>query len=808
MAVEDRPSLIILRSHIGYPSPHLTDTAKAHGDPFAEEEIRLTKEILGLPPDESFWVPDEVLELYRACIPRGRAFRADWAGAVRRLGRRPGPMGGRARPATACPGGRPSCPPSPRRTGPWPPARPSRPASTPPASDPRPHARQRRPDRQHRHGHGRRHRPVGRRARRQPIHYGIREHGMGGIMNGMAAHGGCCRSAAPSSSSATTCAARCGSPPCPRPTSSTRGPTTPSGWRGRAHPPAGRAAGRRAGHARAPGDPPGRRQRDRPGLADRRRRRRAHRPDPHPPGPPGAGRDGRPGRARGGPGRPTCSASRRAAQPGWSSSAPAARSRSAWPPPTCWPPNGVAARVVSFPSWDLFAAPARRATGTRCCPGGVPAWRSRRPAPSAGTATPTPSVGIDHFGASAPGDGGHRGVRLHPRARGHRGRRVGGRAVSRGDRILPHGGDPDERTPMTRLHDLYDAAGPEPVARQPAPGLARGRDAGRPGRPGHPGGHLQPDHLRQGHRGPGHLRRAVPVPDRRPTSVEDAYWDLVIDDIDDALAILRPVYDASRRRRRLRLGGGGAGPGPRHRGHHRRGPRPPRAHRPAQPAGQDPGHRRRRPGHPADDRRGPQHQRHPDLQPRPLRRGHRGLPVGPRGPGRLRRGRPVQVWPAWPRSSSAGSTPRSTAGSRPRPGRRRTASDLLALRGQAAVAQARLAYHLFAERFSGPRWEALAAKGARVQRPLWASTSTKNPAYPDLAYVDTLIGPDTVNTMPDATVADFLDHGTVARTVDTGRRTRPAGSSTAWPRPASTWPTWPPCSRSRGWPPSPSPSTS
>jgi transaldolase len=93
---------------------------------------------------------------------------------------------------------------------------------------------------------------------------------------------------------------------------------------------------------------------------------------------------------------------------------------------------------------------------------------------------------------------------------------------------------------------------------------------------------------------------------------------------------------------------------------------------------------------------------------------------------------------------------------------------LLGLRGQAAIAQARLAYKQFAERFSGPRWEALAALGARVQRPLWASTSTKNPAYPDLAYVDTLIGPHTVNTMPDGTVADFLDHGRVARTVDTG----------------------------------------
>jgi transaldolase len=92
----------------------------------------------------------------------------------------------------------------------------------------------------------------------------------------------------------------------------------------------------------------------------------------------------------------------------------------------------------------------------------------------------------------------------------------------------------------------------------------------------------------------------------------------------------------------------------------------------------------------------------------------------------------------------------------------------LSLRGKAAVAQAKMAYQLFLERFSGPRWDALKAKGAHPQRPLWASTSTKNPAYPDLLYVDTLIGPDTVNTMPDATVAAFSDHGTVARTVDQG----------------------------------------
>jgi transketolase len=78
MAVEDRPSLIVLRSHIGWPSPHLTDSAKAHGDPFPPEEIRATKELLGLPPDETFWVPPAVLDLYRQCGQRGAALRAEW----------------------------------------------------------------------------------------------------------------------------------------------------------------------------------------------------------------------------------------------------------------------------------------------------------------------------------------------------------------------------------------------------------------------------------------------------------------------------------------------------------------------------------------------------------------------------------------------------------------------------------------------------------------------------------------------------------------------------------------------------------
>jgi len=94
--------------------------------------------------------------------------------------------------------------------------------------------------------------------------------------------------------------------------------------------------------------------------------------------------------------------------------------------------------------------------------------------------------------------------------------------------------------------------------------------------------------------------------------------------------------------------------------------------------------------------------------------------------------------------------------------------EALELRGKAALAQAKLAYRAFGQTFSGPRWEALAAKGARVQRPLWASTSTKNPDYPDTLYVDQLIGPDTVNTLPVATLEAFEDHGSLAATAGDG----------------------------------------
>jgi transaldolase len=86
--------------------------------------------------------------------------------------------------------------------------------------------------------------------------------------------------------------------------------------------------------------------------------------------------------------------------------------------------------------------------------------------------------------------------------------------------------------------------------------------------------------------------------------------------------------------------------------------------------------------------------------------------------------------------------------------------------GRAAIANAKLAYRRFQEVFGTERFARLHARGARVQRPLWASTSTKNPEYRDVIYVEELIGPDTVNTMPLATVEAFADHGVARRTVD------------------------------------------
>jgi transaldolase/glucose-6-phosphate isomerase len=95
-------------------------------------------------------------------------------------------------------------------------------------------------------------------------------------------------------------------------------------------------------------------------------------------------------------------------------------------------------------------------------------------------------------------------------------------------------------------------------------------------------------------------------------------------------------------------------------------------------------------------------------------------------------------------------------------------AQLQSLTGKAAVANAKIAYEKYKQIFSGPRWDALAAKGARVQRCLWASTSTKNPGYRDVIYVEELIGPDTVNTLPQNTLDAFRDHGRAALTLEQG----------------------------------------
>jgi transaldolase len=94
--------------------------------------------------------------------------------------------------------------------------------------------------------------------------------------------------------------------------------------------------------------------------------------------------------------------------------------------------------------------------------------------------------------------------------------------------------------------------------------------------------------------------------------------------------------------------------------------------------------------------------------------------------------------------------------------------NVIELQGKIAVANSKIAYAEFKKIFNGPRWERLKNKGARVQRVLWASTGAKNPNYPDTIYVDELIGPDTVNTMPPATVDSFIDHGRVAETLTRG----------------------------------------
>ncbi len=123
-----------------------------------------------------------------------------------------------------------------------------------------------------------------------------------------------------------------------------------------------------------------------------------------------------------------------------------------------------------------------------------------------------------------------------------------------------------------------------------------------------------------------------------------------------------------------------------------------------------------------------------------------------------------------PASSSAGSTRWSTRSSRRDRGGadEREREELRSLLGKAAVANAKIAYAKYKEIFSSDRWKVLEEAGARVQRCLWASTSTKNPEYRDVMYVEPLIGRDTINTMPLSTLDAFREHGFLAETLEKG----------------------------------------
>ena len=186
---------------------------------------------------------------------------------------------------------------------------------------------------------------------------------------------------------------------------------------------------------------------------------------------------------------------------------------------------------------------------------------------------------------------------------------------------------------------------------------------------------------------------------------------------------------------------------------------PPPADRPAQRVGQDPGAAEGTPADRGDDRRGAQHQHHVDLLAGTLRRGDRGIPVRPRDVRRY--GRQPQL------GAQRGVVLREPGGHRGRPPARRhrhRPGPPLAEQGGSRTRSARLPPFLRVRR---PAVGPPCRRGAHVQRPLWASTSTKNPALPDTFYVDNLIGPDTGSTLARRHHhAAFEDHGTVAKTID------------------------------------------
>ena len=246
-------------------------------------------------------------------------------------------------------------------------------------------------------------------------------------------------------------------------------------------------------------------------------------------------------------------------------------------------------------------------------------------------------------------------------------------------------------------------------------------------RPGSIGGDDQPDDLRPRHHRQRRLRRQIRDLKLRQAGGPGAAG---TDRVRRTAGLRRaaPGVRGDRRGGRAGVDRGRPADRPRHRPHGRRGPRAVVAGGPAQPVRQDPG---RQAGPAGDHRlpgRGDQHQRHADLLPGPLRRGDRGVP-GRTGSRPRRRARPVR-----PRLGRL--VLRVPGGHRggPAAGQDRHAQ-AAALRGKAAIANARLAYQRYEQSVATGRWKSLERAGARPQRPLWASTSVKDPAYDDTRYV-------------------------------------------------------------------------
>ena len=396
-----KPTLLVLRSHIGWPSPKLTDTAAAHGSPFGAEEIKVTKEILGLPTDQTFWVPDEVRDFYGQQIARGAERHAEWTERFEAW------KGDRAAWDAAQAG---------HGLAGWaddlPTFEAGKRAGHPPRHQPvhrrhrgqaaRPAGRLGRPDRQQRReGQGRRD-PVAPDARRDPgpLRDPRARHGIGHERHGPARGRAAGRRD-------VLLLLRLHAPLGPPgladgdPRHLLVDPRLGRAGRGRTDPPADRAPGLAAGHARPQPRAPGRRQRDGAGLAAGRRGGRAGRPGADPPGRPRAGGNRRAGARRRAPGGLRPRRQRRAASEivlvGTGSEVQHCVTAAA-----TLAASGVQAQVVSFPSWDHFERQPEDYRAT-VFPPGVPVLSIEAGATFGWDRYADDAIGFDHFGASAPG---------------------------------------------------------------------------------------------------------------------------------------------------------------------------------------------------------------------------------------------------------------------------------------------------------------------------------------------------------------------------------------------------------------------